>query len=163
MMVPFQLTLIPLYVLIVKFGWINTYQSLVAPYMISAMGVLIFRQTYLAIPKELVEAAKIEGCSHFQILTNIFWPLSKPAMVTVGIVTFMGAWNEVLWPLIVIRDKVMMTMPQMITLFKVGGQSGGQVAMELAAAMLLVIPILLAYLFFQRYFIEGMASSGIKG
>lgn len=163
MMIPFQLTMIPLYTLIVKLGWPDTYQALIVPYMISAMGVLIFRQTYLALPKELIEAAQIEGCNHFTILTKIFWPLSRPAMVTVGIVTFMGAWNEVLWPILVVRKWEMMTMPQMLTLFTLGGKSQGQFAVELAAAMLLVMPILLAYLFFQRYFIEGIAGSGIKG
>ena len=163
MMIPFQLTLIPLYTLMVKLGWPDTYQSLIIPGAISAMGIMIFRQTFLGIPQSLVEAAKMEGCNHFQILFKIFIPLCKPAAVTVGIVTFMGAWNEVLWPMVVIRDRSMMTMPQLITLFSVGGESGGQLGVQLAAAMILIIPIVITYIFFQRYFIEGIASSGIKG
>ena len=163
MMIPFQLTLIPLYTLIVKLGWPDTYQALIVPGAISAMGIMIFRQTFLGIPESLVEAAKMEGCNHFQILFKIFIPLCKPAAITVGIVTFMGAWNEVLWPMIVIRDRSMMTMPQLITLFSIGGEAGGQFGAQLAAAMLLIIPIVVVYMFFQRYFIEGIASSGIKG
>ena len=163
MMIPGQLTIIPLYTMIVKFGWIDSYAGLIAPCMISAMGSLIFRATFMSIPDELLEAARMEGCGELQILARIFWPLSKPAMVTVGIVTFMGSWNEVLWPMMVIRQQNMMTMPQMITMFSVGGQAGGEMGVELAASMILVIPIVLAYSFFQKYFIEGIATTGIKG
>jgi multiple sugar transport system permease protein len=163
MMIPGQLTLIPLYTLIVRFGWIDSYLGLIAPGMMSAMGILIFRQTFMAIPDELIEAARIEGCGELGILVRIFWPLSKPAMVTVGIVTFMASWNEVLWPMMVIREQQMMTMPQMITMFSVGGQAGGELGVELAASMILVLPIAAAYAFFQRYFIEGIATAGIKG
>jgi len=163
MMIPGQLTLIPLYTLIVRLGWTDSYPGLIAPWMISAMGILIFRQTFISIPDDLIEAARMEGCGEFRILTSIFWPLSKPATVTVGIITFMNSWNEVLWPMMVVRRQDMMTMPQMITTFSVGGQSGGELGVEMAASMLLIIPILAAYAFFQRYFIEGIASTGIKG
>ncbi len=131
--------------------------------MISAMSILIFRQTFMSLPDELIEAARMEGCSELQILTKIFWPLSKPAMITVGIITFMASWNEVLWPMMVVRKQSMMTMPQMLTLFSVGGQAESQWGVEMAAAMILVVPIVAAYVFFQKYFIEGIASSGIKG
>ncbi len=163
MMIPGQLLLIPLYTLIVRFGWTDSYIGLIAPTMVSAMGILIFRQTFMAIPDELIEAARMEGCGELQILTRIFWPLAKPAMITVGIITFMASWNEVLWPMMVVRDQNMMTMPQMITMFSVGGQAGGQLGVEFAASMLLVLPIVMAYVFFQKYFIEGIASTGIKG
>ncbi|MFA6004078.1 MAG: carbohydrate ABC transporter permease [Elusimicrobiota bacterium] len=163
MMIPGQLTLIPLYTLIVKLGWTDSYAGLIAPGMISGLGVLIFRQTFISIPDELMEAARMEGCGELGILARIFWPLAKPAMVTVGIITFMNSWNEVLWPMMVVRDQQMMTMPQMITMFSVGGQAGGEIGVELAASMLLVLPIVLAYSFFQRYFIEGIATTGIKG
>ncbi len=163
MMIPGQLTLIPLYTFIVKLGWVDSYAGLIAPWMISAMGILIFRQTFVSIPNDLIEAARIEGASELKILTRIFWPLSKPAMVTVGIITFMNTWNEVLWPMMVVREQTMMTMPQMIAMFAVGGQAGGEIGVELAASMFLVIPLVIAYVFFQRYFIEGIASTGIKG
>jgi ABC-type glycerol-3-phosphate transport system permease component len=96
------------------------------------------------------------------ILFKILWPSSIPALVTVGILTFMGTWNEVLWPLIVIRSEKLMTMPQMVTLFAVGGRAESQLGAKLAAATMLAIPILLAYSFFQRYFIQSMAASGLK-
>lgn len=163
MMIPGQLLLIPLYTLIVKLGWTDSYPGLIAPFMVSAMGILIFRQTFTAIPDELIEAGRMEGCGELQILTRIFWPLSKPAMITVGIITFMAQWNEVLWPMMVVREAEMMTMPQMVTMFSVGGQAGGELGVELAASMLLVLPIVIAYCFFQKHFIEGIASSGIKG
>lgn len=163
MMIPGQLTLIPLYTLIVRFGWTDTFPGLIAPTMINAMSILIFRQTFMTVPGELSEAARMEGCGELQILTKIFWPLSKPAMITVGIITFMASWNEVLWPMMVVRKESMMTMPQMLTLFAVGGQAESHWGVEMAAAMILVVPILAAYVFFQKYFIEGIASSGIKG
>ena len=93
----------------------------------------------------------------------MFWPLAKPAMITVGIITFMAQWNEVLWPMMVIKKQAMMTMPQMVTMFSMGGQAGGDLGVELAASMLLVLPIVIAYVCFQKHFIEGIASSGIKG
>ncbi|MGE5550105.1 MAG: carbohydrate ABC transporter permease [Bacteroidota bacterium] len=163
MMVPGQLTLIPLYVLVVRFGWLNSYQALIAPGMISTTAILIFRQFFLGLPQELVDAARMDGCSDRRILFRLFWPLAKPALITVGIITFIGTWNDVLWPLMTIREWKKMTMPQMVTLFQVGGLANAQVAATMAAAMLLALPVILAYLFFQRYFIESMALSGIRG
>lgn len=163
MLIPGQLTLIPMYVLIVKLHWTDTYWALIAPAMISNMGILIFRQFFLTIPGELTDAARIDGCSEWRLLFQIVWPLSKPALITVGIVSFIGIWNDVLWPLIVIRNWQMMTMPQMVTLFHVGGLAGAQVSAEMAAIMLLALPVVLAYAFLQRYFIESLALSGLKG
>jgi len=96
------------------------------------------------------------------VLFKIFFPLSKPVIITVGILSFMASWNDVLWPLIVIRVRELMTMPQMVTIFKVGGQAEGQIGSQLAAAALLAVPIVIVYAFFQRYFIESMATTGLK-
>lgn len=163
MMIPGQLTLIPMYVLIVRLGWADTYKALIVPAMVSNMGIVIFRQFFMSLPQELVDAAKIDGCSDYSVLFRIFWPLSRPSLITVGITTFIGSWNEVLWPLIVIRKWSMMTMPQMVTLFSVGGLAGAQVAAQMAAATMLALPVVIAYLFFQNSFIESLALSGIKG
>lgn len=163
MVIPFQITLIPMYILMVKFGWVDTYLSLIVPGMISTFGILLFRQFFRDIPQALVDAAKIDGCNDFQILFRIIWPLSKPVIITVGILSFMGSWNDVLWPLIVIRVQKLMTMPQLVTIFKIGGQAESQLGAQLAAATLLAIPIILVYAFFQRYFIESMSTSGLKG
>ena len=162
MVIPFQITLIPMYILMVKFGWVDSYLSLIIPSMISAFGILLFRQFFMDIPQDLIDAARIDGCNDLGILFRIFYPLSKPVIITVGIISFMGSWNNVLWPLIVIRVEKLMTMPQIVTLFKIGGQAEGRLGAQLAAATMLAIPIVIVYTFFQRYFIESMATSGLK-
>lgn len=162
MMLPFQITLIPMYIMMVNFGWLNTYQALIVPGMISAFGILILRQSFLSIPQDLLDAARIDGCSELRIIFQVVWPLSKPALITVGLITFMNSWNDVLWPIIVMRDRDMMTMPQAVALFAVGGQADAQLGTILAAATLLGLPIIAAYLFLQRHFIASMASSGLK-
>jgi multiple sugar transport system permease protein len=162
MTLPFQITLIPQYILIVKFNWVDTYWALIIPYFMNALGIILFRQHFKSIPQDLIDAAKIDGCGELHILFRILWPNSVPALVTVGILTFMTTWNEVLWPLIVIRAEQLMTMPQMVTLFAVGGRAEAQLGAKLAAATMLAVPILIAYTFFQRYFIQSMASTGLK-
>lgn len=162
MVIPFQLTMIPLYILMVKLGWIDTYLALIIPGMISPSGILLFRQFFLNVPEELIDAARIDGCNDLCILFRIMYPLSKPVIITVGLLTFMGVWNDVLWPIIVIRTRDLMTMPQMVTLFATSGQAE-LLGPQLAAATLLATPIILAYVFFQRYFIESMSTTGLKG
>jgi multiple sugar transport system permease protein len=162
MMIPAQLTLIPLYTMMVKFGWVNSYLALIVPAMMSSYAVLLFRQFFLSIPQSLIEAARLDGCSDWRILFTIVYPLSKPAIMTVAILTFMGVWNDVLWPLMVIRNPKLMTMPLMVTLFAVGGEAEAHLGVILAAAMLLALPVIVAYIFLQRYLIESIASSGMK-
>ncbi|RPH36112.1 carbohydrate ABC transporter permease [bacterium] len=163
MMIPFQIVLIPQYILMVKLGWTDTYLSLIAPTMISAFGIVLFRQFFMAVPHALIDAARIDGCSEMRILFQVIWPLSRPVVMTVGLLTFMTSWNEVLWPLMVVRERSLMTMPQIVTIFTIGGESESQLGSLLAAATLLSLPVIIAYAFFQRYFIESMASTGIKG
>ncbi len=162
MTLPFQITLIPQYILMVKFGWVDTYWALIVPYLMNALGIIMFRQYFKSIPQDLLDAARLDGCGELKIIFKILWPNSVPALVTIGIITFMASWNEVLWPLIVIRNDHLMTMPQLVTLFAVGGAAESQLGVKLAAATMLALPIVLAYLFFQKYFIESMASTGIK-
>jgi len=163
MMIPFQLTIIPLYILMVKLHWTDTYLALIVPGMMSGFGVLLFRQFFLAIPQSLIDAARVDGLGDLQILFKIVWPLSRPVMITVGIITFMNTWNEALWPLIVIRNQQLMTMPQMVTIFTVSGMAEAQLGIKLAAATLMALPVVIAYAFFQRYFVESMATTGMKG
>lgn len=162
-MLPFQIILIPQYILIVKLGLTDSYLGLVLPTMISAFSIILFRQFFLSIPQALIDAARIDGCSEFGILWRVIWPLSRPILVTVSILTFMTSWNEVLWPLMVIRERSLMTMPQLVTIFTIGGEAESQLGSLLAAATLLALPVIIAYAFFQRYFIESMASTGLKG
>lgn len=163
MVIPFQITLIPQYVLMVKLGWTDTYLSLIVPSMMSGLSIILFRQFFISVPQALIDAARIDGCNEFAILFRLIWPLSRPVIITVAILTFMASWNDVLWPLIVVRDRSLMTMPQLVTIFVIDGESESQLGPLLAAATLLALPVILAYSFFQRYFIESMASSGIKG
>jgi len=162
MTLPFQITLIPQYILMVKFGWVDTYLALIVPYLMNALSIIMFRQYFKSIPQDLIDAARIDGCGEFAIIFRILWPNSIPALVTVGIITFMASWNEVLWPLIVIREEKLMTMPQLITLFAVGGRAESQLGVKLASATMLAMPIVVAYLFFQKYFIQSMSSTGLK-
>ncbi|HEY6192687.1 MAG TPA: carbohydrate ABC transporter permease [Bacteroidota bacterium] len=163
MMIPFQITLIPQYILMVKLGWTDTYLSLIVPAMMSGFSIILFRQFFMSIPGALIDAARIDGCSDLRILFRIIWPLSRPVIITVAILTFMASWNDVLWPLLVVRERSLMTMPQIVTIFVIGGEAETQLGSLLAAATLLALPVTVAYAFFQRYFIESMASSGIKG
>ncbi|MCH7818580.1 MAG: carbohydrate ABC transporter permease [Candidatus Marinimicrobia bacterium] len=162
MMIPAQITLIPMYILMVKLELTNTYRALIFPASISAFGILLFRQYFKSFPQEIIDAARIDGAGEFTILYRIIWPNSIPTLITVGIITFMGIWNDVLWPLIVIKKESLMTMPQMVTLFSVGGRAEAQLGAVLAAATLLAVPVMLIYLFFQKYFIRSMATSGLK-
>jgi len=162
MTLPFQITLIPQYIIMVKFGWVDTYWALIVPYLMNALGIIMFRQYFKSIPQDLIDAARLDGCGEIKIIFKILWPNSIPALITIGIITFMASWNEVLWPLIVIRDSQLMTMPQLVTLFAVGGAAESQLGVKLAAATMLALPIVLAYLFFQQYFIQSMAATGLK-
>jgi multiple sugar transport system permease protein len=162
LLVPGQLTLIPLYTLIVQLGWVDTYAALIVPYLFNATAILMLRQFFLQIPQSLIDSARMDGMSELRILFTIFWPLSKPVLSIVAIFTFMGSWNEVLWPLLVVREQYLMTLPQLLTVFALGG-GAGSTGVLLASAMVLVIPVVVAYAFLQRNFIESMAGSGIKG
>jgi multiple sugar transport system permease protein len=162
LLVPGQLTLIPLYTVIVQLGWIDTYAALIVPYLFNATAILMLRQFFLQIPQSLIDAARMDGMGEARILFTIFWPLAKPVLAIVAIFTFMGSWNEVLWPLLVVREQQLMTLPQLLTVFALGG-GAGSLGVSLASAMVLVVPVVLAYVFLQRYFIESMAGSGTKG
>ncbi len=162
LLVPGQLTLIPLYTLIVQAGLIDTYAALITPYLFNATAILMLRQFFLQIPQSLIDSARMDGMGEMRILFTIFWPLSRPPLAIVAIFTFMGSWNEVLWPLLVVRDQHIMTLPQLLTVFALGG-GAGTLGVSLAAAMVLVVPVVIAYMFLQRYFIESMAGAGVKG
>ena len=163
MTLPFQITLIPNYILMVKFQWVDTFAALVIPALNSAFAILLFRQAFKSIPDDLIYAARVDGCSELRIIFQVLWPNIIPTIITVGIITFMNSWNDVLWPLIVIRNEQLMTMPQLVTLFAVGGRAEAQLGVKLASAVLLALPIIVAYSIFQKHFIRSMASSGVKG
>jgi multiple sugar transport system permease protein len=162
LLIPGQLTLIPMYTLIVQLGLVDTYAALILPYLFNATAILMMRQFFMQIPQSLIDSARMDGMGEMRILFTIFWPLSRPVLSIVAIFTFMGSWNEVLWPLLVVREQHLMTLPQLLTVFSLGG-GAGSIGVSLASAMVLVVPVVIAYAFLQRNFIESMAGSGVKG
>lgn len=162
MSLPFQVTLIPNYILMVKANLTDTLAALILPALQSAFAILLFRQAFKPFPDALIDAARMDGCSEWTIVFRILMPNTWPTVITVAIISFMNAWNDVLWPLIVIRDESTMTMPQLVTLFAVGGRAEAQLGIKLASAVMLALPVMLAFVLFQRHFIRSMASSGLK-
>jgi ABC-type glycerol-3-phosphate transport system permease component len=162
MSLPFQITLIPNYITMVNLHLVDTFLALIVPFAVSAFAILMFRQAFQGLPQALIDAARLDGCNEMGIIFRVLWPNIKPTLVTVAILTFIGSWNEVLWPLIVIRNEQLMTMPQLVTLFAVGGRADAQLGVKIAAAVVLALPVMIAFLFFQKHFIQSMASTGLK-
>lgn len=161
LMIPGQIFLIPQYLIIQKLGLIDTIPALVLPNLFSAFGTFLLRQFFLSLPKELEEAAFIDGCSRYKIYSAILMPLVKPGIITLVIFTSKFAWNDFMWPLIVNTSPKMMTLgPSLSTL---QGQYGSEYPMQMAGAVMAVIPMILMFFIFQKQFIEGVAQSGIKG
>ena len=161
LMVPGQIFLIPQYLIIQKMGLLDTIPALFIPNLFSAFGTFLMRQFFLSLPEELEEAAIIDGCSRYQIFWRIMLPLVKPGLVTLSIFTFKFAWNDFMWPLIVTTSpKNMILGPALSTL---QGQYTSQYPMQMAGAVLAVIPVIAVFFIFQKQFIEGVAQSGIKG
>jgi multiple sugar transport system permease protein len=128
-----------------RLGWVDSYAALIVPFAFNATAILILRQFFLQVPRSLMDAARLDGMGELRILYTVFWPLAKAPLATVGILTFMGAWNEVLWPLLVVRDEQLMTLPQLLTVFTLGGGAGPRaLATKLAAAMVMVVPVVAA-------------------
>jgi multiple sugar transport system permease protein len=162
MSLPFQITLIPNYITMVNLHLVDSFFALVIPFAVSAFAILMFRQAFQGLPQALIDAARLDGCTELGIIFRILWPNIKPTLVTVAILSFIGSWNEVLWPLIVIRNEQLMTMPQLVTLFATGGRADSLLGVKIAAAVLLALPVMIAFLFFQKHFIQSMASTGLK-
>ncbi|NLX08181.1 MAG: carbohydrate ABC transporter permease [Chloroflexi bacterium] len=163
MMVPRQVTLIPLFVLIRELGWVNSYQGLILPGLFGAFGVFLLRQSFLTLPRDLEEAAFIDGANHLTIFWRIVLPLSKPALATLAVLSFMEYWNAYLWPLFVARQDAFMTLPVGLAKLQGGPRALTQWNMVMAGAVITVLPILIVYLFAQKWFIRSVTLSGIKG
>ncbi|KMY50976.1 carbohydrate ABC transporter permease [Peribacillus loiseleuriae] len=159
--VPFESVLIPLYIVVNKFGWINEFPALVVPFVASAFNIFLFRQFFMGIPRELEEAAQIDGASPLQVFWKIIVPNSKPVFATAAILTFVTHWSDFMWPLIVATDDSIRTVQVGIQyLFTDNNIQYGQI---MAALTLTTIPVILIFLFFQRYYVQGITSSGVKG
>ncbi len=163
LMIPFAVTIIPLFIIIVNLGWANSYAGLIVPGMFSAFGTFLMRQFFQSIPRELEEAATIDGAGTIRTFFTIIVPLSGAPLATLGLLSFMGSWNNFLWPMLITNDRHLMTLP--VALQALQGIYPGQNQWNLlmAGSVVAVIPIMIVFLFAQRWFIEGVASSGLKG
>ena len=165
MMVPFQVTLIPLYLIIYQLGWTNSYWGLIAPGLSSAYGIFLMRQSFLTLPEELSDSARIDGASEWGIYARIFMPLSGPVLATLGVFAFLGTWTDLLWPLLIVRTERLRTLELGLAYFNSSIPQFVQPnwPLMMAAAVVVMLPVIVVYLFTQRYFTEGIALSGVKG
>jgi multiple sugar transport system permease protein len=160
MMIPYQVTMIPTFKIIKMLGWLNTHYALIVPAFCSAFGTFLLRQFFLTIPKELEQAAMIDGCSYPRIYWHIMLPNSKPALVTLAIFTFMGTWNDFLGPLIYINKLELKTLTLGLATFQ--GNYTTQWNYLMAGAVIVTLPVLIVYFLAQKYFVDGVVMSGLK-
>jgi len=160
LMIPGEMLLIPNYVTITRLGWYNRYEALIIPWLASVFWIFLLRQFFRSIPDELQDAARIDGCSRIRFLWQIVVPLSKPAIMTVALLKFLGSWNAFLWVLIMTSSESMRTVPVGLSLFS--SEVGTAYEQLMAASVLAIIPVLILFLFTQKQFIQGVARTGIK-
>lgn len=163
MMIPSVVLVLPQFALIRSLGWVNTYAALIVPGLVSAFGTFLLRQSFLTLPKDFEEAAFVDGANYFTIFWRIVLPLSRPALATLAIFSFMGLWNSYLWPLFVARKASTMTLPVALAVLQSGPRALTEWNVVMAGAVVAVLPILLVYLLAQRWFVQGIVTSGIKG
>ncbi len=164
MMIPGSVTLVPVYILMVHFRWIDSYKALIIPAMFSAYGTFMLRQFFMGIPRDLEDAARIDGCSLFGIFWKIILPLSKPILATLTTFTFMASWNNFMWPLLVTESVEKKTLPIGLAYFQeVCQYTQPDWALLMAGSLLVTIPVIVVFVFNQRFFVEGIKLSGIKG
>ncbi|WP_235928907.1 carbohydrate ABC transporter permease [Marisediminicola senii] len=164
--VPFQLLIIPLYVLIARdYGLSDNYLGMILPFFINSAAVIIFRQYFLQLPKELFEAARIDGAGELALLWRIALPLVRPAIITVVLLTFIGPWNEFLWPFLITKDAALQPLAVSLANYisNVAASAANPFGATLAGAVVLAGPVVLLFIFFQRYFISNDIGSGVKG
>jgi multiple sugar transport system permease protein len=159
-MIPTQIVLIPLYILINKFRWIDSYQGLIFPFMMNAFGIFLMRQFMYGIPNDLLEAARMDGASDFRIYFSVILPLIRSSIAVLGILIFLWTWDEFLWPLVAVANNEMKTLPLLMSHFTQSEQEFPGEA--LAAATLVIGPVLVVYAFFQRHFVRGLSMTGLK-
>ncbi|MFI9030039.1 carbohydrate ABC transporter permease [Streptomyces sp. NPDC053560] len=161
MAIPFQLTMIPTFLVMKRLGLIDTLGALIVPSLVTPFAVFLLRQFFLSLPKELEEAAWIDGCSRLRVLFRIVLPLSRPALSTVAVLTFLSTWNDLTWPLIAINHDTQYTLQLGLTTFQ--GQHHTRWSAVMAGNVITVLPVLLAFLGAQKAFIRSITSSGLKG
>ena len=161
LIVPQEVIVIPMFLVMQRLDWVNSYQALILPWAFTAFGTFLLRQFFLTIPRELEEAAKIDGCGHIRILRNVIVPIAAPALAVLAVFTFINYWNSFLWPLIIINDTDKMTVPLGLELFL--GQQGQRWELLMAAATISMVPTVILVLALQKHLVRGIALSGLGG
>ncbi|WP_405372431.1 MULTISPECIES: carbohydrate ABC transporter permease [unclassified Microbacterium] len=161
LMVPGVVTLVPMFVLVANMGLVNTYPALILPFLAGPLGVFLMRQFIMGVPDALIEAARIDGAGEFRIFLRVVLPQCGPPIATLAILTFLGSWNNFLWPLVIAQTEQMYTLPVALSLYSVGS-NGTFYGLLMAGSVLVVTPILILFLFLQRYFVQGIAMTGLK-
>lgn len=162
-MIPFQLILIPLFILISRLGWVDSYMALIGPFVAPALGIFLMRQFASEIPDDLIHAARIDGAGDFRIYWMVALPLLRPGLATLGILTFLGSWNSFLWPLVVLRDQAKMTLPVGLALLQSqAAGTGTDYSVIMAAATMVAVPAIVVFFLLQRQFISGLLSGAVK-
>lgn len=163
MMIPPQVNVVPLFMLMSKLGWIDTYAALIVPGLFGAFGIFLLRQWFLGFPGELEQSARLDGCNPLQIYWHIALPTALPALATLGIFSFITTWNSFLWPLIVTNSEMMRTLPVGLATFKGSFRESTEWGQLMAAGAISVIPALAVFLAGQKYFIKGLMAGSLKG
>jgi ABC-type glycerol-3-phosphate transport system permease component len=161
MMVPFEITLIPNFVLITRLGWYDTFLALIVPWCANAFSIFLLRQAFLGLPQDFFDAARMDGCGHLRFLLFIAGPLVKPMVVTVALFAFLGSYNALVWPLVVTSSPERRVVQVGLTMFS--GASGVQFNLLMCAATIVILPTVALYFAAQRYFLESSIGAGIKG
>jgi multiple sugar transport system permease protein len=160
-MVPPTATFVPQFVLVSNLGLVNTYAGLVLPNIALAVNVFLMRQFISTIPNDLLESARVDGAGEWRIYWRIVLPLCRPALDTVGILTFLGSWNNFLWPLVVATTEEKYTLPVALALYSVG-QNQTRYGLLLAGSVTIIVPVLIIFALLQRHFVQGIATTGLK-
>ena len=161
LVVPAQVAMLPLFLMLKQLGLINTWWGVIVPGMTSIFGIFLIRQYALSIPDSLLEAARIDGASEFKIYWWVVLPICRPILVTLAVFTFMGAWNDFMWPLIVLTDESMYTLP--VALANLLGEHVQDTELMMAGSVLTILPVMLLFIFVQRAYIEGITAGSLKG
>lgn len=160
MVIPAQVTMLPLFLMLKEFGFLNTYMAIIIPGLANVFGIFLIRQYVMAIPDSLIESARIDGATDFQIYYKIIVPLAAPVMVTLAIFTFMGTWNDFLWPLIVLNDSEMYTLP--VALANLMGEHTKDPELMMAGSVITILPVMVIFLVLQKYYIKGIMMGSVK-
>ena len=161
LLLPGMVTFVPLFVLVANLGLVDSYPGLILPFLVTPFGVFLMRQFIVGLPDDLLDAGRVDGASELRIFRQIILPLCGPGLATLGILTFLGSWNNFLWPLVVAQTQDHYTLPVALALFSTG-QNVTNYGLLLAGATVVVAPIVIVFLILQRRFIEGIATTGIK-